>query len=81
MEPWSSEVPTLYPLTVRLVDPTGRVVEKAVQRIGFRRVEIRGLDLLINDRRVLIHGVNRHDFDQHTGRVVSSDRCGPTSSR
>jgi beta-galactosidase len=73
VEPWSSEVPTLYPLTVRVVDPTGRVVEKAVQRIGFRRVEIRGLDLLINDRRVLIHGVNRHDFDQHTGRVVSSE--------
>ena len=71
IEPWSSEVPTLYPLTVRLLDPTGRVVEEAVQRIGFRRVEVRGLDLLINGRRVLIRGVNRHDFDQHTGRVVS----------
>ncbi len=73
VQPWSSEVPTLYPLTVRLVDPTGRVVEETEQRIGFRRVEVRGLDLLINGRRVLIRGVNRHDFDQHTGRVVSAE--------
>jgi beta-galactosidase len=73
IEPWSSEVPTLYPLTVRLVDPAGRVVEEAEQRIGFRRVEVRGFDLLINGRRVLIRGVNRHDFDQHTGRVVSAE--------
>ena len=44
-----------------------------MQRIGFRRVEIRGLDLLINGRACVIHGVNRHDFDQHTGRVVSTE--------
>jgi beta-galactosidase len=73
IEPWSSEVPTLYPLTIRLVDPTGRVVEEVEQRIGFRRVEVRGLDLLINGQRVLIRGVNRHDFDQHTGRVISAE--------
>ena len=41
--------------------------------IGFRRVEIRGVDLLINGRRVFIRGVNRHDFDQHTGRVISRE--------
>ena len=70
---WSSEGPVLYPLTLRLVGPTGRVVEETEQRIGFRRVEVRGLDLLINGRRVLIRGVNRHDFDQHTGRVVSAE--------
>ena len=41
-------------------------------QVGFRRVEVAGVDLLINGRRVLIRGVNRHDFDQHTGRVVSA---------
>ena len=40
-------------------------------QVGFRRVEVSGVDLLINGRRVLIRGVNRHDFDQRTGRVVS----------
>ena len=36
-------------------------------------MEIRGVDLLVNGRRVLLRGVNRHDFDQHTGRVISSE--------
>ena len=71
--PWSSEVPTLYPLTVRLKAPSGELAEEVRIRIGFRRVEIAGLDLLINGRRVLIRGVNRHDFDQHTGRTVTAD--------
>ncbi|HEX7472512.1 MAG TPA: glycoside hydrolase family 2 TIM barrel-domain containing protein [Candidatus Limnocylindrales bacterium] len=71
--PWSSEVPTLYPLVVRLRTPSGEVAEEVRLRLGFRRVEIVGLDLLINGRRVLMRGVNRHDFDQHTGRTVTAD--------
>ncbi|HET7473260.1 MAG TPA: glycoside hydrolase family 2 TIM barrel-domain containing protein, partial [Candidatus Limnocylindrales bacterium] len=70
---WSAEQPVLYPVTVVLRDPSGAEVDRAELRIGFRRVEIRGLDLLINGRRVLIHGVNRHDFDRVTGRVVSRE--------
>jgi beta-galactosidase len=42
-------------------------------RVGFRRVEIEGVHLLINGAAVLIRGVNRHDFDQHTGRVISAE--------
>jgi len=71
VEPWSAEVPTLYPLTIVLRDPDGGEIDRAEVRIGFRRVEVRGVDLLINGRRPLIHGVNRHDFDERTGRVVS----------
>ncbi len=68
---WSAERPRLYDLVVRLQSPDGAVVEEASVRIGFRRVEVVGVDLLINGARVLLRGVNRHDFDQHTGRVVS----------
>lgn len=71
--PWSAERPTLYELTVALVDPRGDVVESAVNPIGFRRVEVVDRDLLVNGRRVLVRGVNRHDFDPATGRVVSRD--------
>jgi beta-galactosidase len=71
VRPWSSEVPVLYPLTVTLLSPSGETVEEVSLRVGFRRVEIVGLDLLINRKRVFIRGVNRHDFDQHTGRVIS----------
>ncbi len=68
---WSAEQPSLYPLTVVLRSPAGQSVEQVELRVGFRQVEIRGLDLLINGARVLLRGVNRHDFDQFTGRVVS----------
>ena len=68
---WSAEQPNLYPLHVTLRAPDGAVAEAATVQVGFRRVEIRGLDLLVNGARVFIRGVNRHDFDQHTGRVIS----------
>jgi len=70
---WSPEEPNLHVLSVVLLAPDGRVVERADVRIGFRRVEIRGLDLLLNGRRVLLRGVNRHDFDQRTGRVIAPE--------
>ncbi|HYM83830.1 MAG TPA: glycoside hydrolase family 2 TIM barrel-domain containing protein [Candidatus Dormibacteraeota bacterium] len=68
--PWSSEVPRRYTLAVTLRSPAGEPVETAEVRVGYRRVEISGLDLLINGRRAFIRGVNRHDFDPLTGRVV-----------
>ncbi len=70
---WSAEQPSLYPLHVGLRSPQGEVVEEADLRVGFRRVEIDGLRLLINGEPVLLRGVNRHDFDRHTGRVISAD--------
>ena len=71
VEPWSAETPSLYDLRVSLRSPDGEVVETTVVRVGFRRVEVRGTDLLVNGRRIVIRGVNRHDFDPATGRVVS----------
>ena len=68
---WSAEEPNLYPLTVVLRDASGNIAEETAFEIGFRRVEIKGLDLLVNGARVFLRGVNRHDFDQHTGRVIS----------
>ncbi len=68
---WSHEQPRLYDVGVTLKSPDGVAIEHAAFRIGFRRVEVVGNELLINGRPVLIYGVNRHDFNQHTGRVVS----------
>jgi beta-galactosidase len=73
VRPWSAEIPSLYPLAVRLLAPDGGVAEEVELRIGFRRVEVSGTDLLINGRRILLRGVNRHDFDQRTGRAISPD--------
>jgi beta-galactosidase len=71
--PWSAETPSLSQLRVFLRSPDGNVVEEATIRVGYRRVEIHGLDLLVNGQRVMLRGVNRHDFNQHTGRVVTRD--------
>jgi len=70
---WSAEQPALYPLSVILRAPDGSVAEEAGLRVGFRRIEISGLHLLINGRTALIRGVNRHDFDRATGRVVTPE--------
>ena len=70
---WSAERPHLYPLHVILRSPSGESVEEADLHVGFRRVEIEGVHLLINGAPVLLRGVNRHDFDQHTGRVISAE--------
>ncbi len=69
--PWSAEIPALRRLVVTLRSPDGATVERIERRIGFRRVDVRGVDLLVNGRAVLLRGVNRHDFDPATGRVVS----------
>ena len=71
VEQWSAEVPTRHGVEIALLRPDGTIGEQATVPIGFRRVEVSGVDLLINGRRVMIRGVNRHDFDQHSGRVVS----------
>jgi len=67
---WSAEDPYLYHLTLSLCDADGRVVEVVAQRVGFRTVEIRGGLLLVNGRRVLFRGVNRHEHHPDLGRSI-----------
>jgi beta-galactosidase len=70
---WSAETPALYTLRIELVNPAGQVIEISQQKIGFRSVVVKGRDLLVNGKRVFIYGVNRHDFNRHTGRVLSRE--------
>jgi beta-galactosidase len=73
IEAWSSEEPNLYQLRVELRNPKGATVDRCVQAIGFRSVEVVDRALLINGRPVLIKGVNRHDHDQFTGCVQTRE--------
>lgn len=73
VEAWSAEQPRLYGLRVNLISPEGAVADTTNLRVGFRRVEIQGRDLLINGARILFQGVNRHDHDPRTGRAVSRE--------
>jgi beta-galactosidase len=65
---WSHETPVLYTLVLTLNTPDG--VSHTSTRIGFRRIEIRDRDLLINGKRVLIKGVNRHDHHPDFAKAV-----------
>ncbi|WP_062077186.1 glycoside hydrolase family 2 TIM barrel-domain containing protein [Demequina globuliformis] len=73
VEPWTAETPHLEHVEVRLRAPSGDIVDEATYRVGFRRVEVVGRDLLVNGRRPWIQGVNRHDFDPRTGRVCTRE--------
>jgi beta-galactosidase len=68
---WSAETPDLYTVIVTVYGPSGP--ESTACRVGFRGVEVRDRQLLINGRAVLIKGVNRHDHDDTTGSAVSRE--------
>ena len=65
---WSHETPELYTVLVTLKSPSGATFTAI--RTGFRRIEVCDRDLLINGRRVLIKGVNRHDHHPDHGKAV-----------
>lgn len=68
---WSAEEPTLYTVVVSLLDAEGREWEHTSCRIGFRRIEVRDRQLLINGAPVRITGVNRHEHDDVRGKAVT----------
>jgi len=70
---WSAELPHLYTVTVTLRDPRNSVVDTTATRVGFRSVEIRDRSLLVNGRRVLIKGVNRHDHHDTKGKALDRE--------
>ena len=70
---WSAERPDLYTLRIELISPEGVIVELSQVKIGFRSVAVKGRELLVNGKPVIIYGVNRHDFNRHTGRVLTRD--------
>jgi beta-galactosidase len=71
VRPWSAEVPTLYQLRLTLVDAQGKALAVTGTKIGFRKVEIKNAQLLVNGQPVEVHGVNRHELEPTTGRVVT----------
>ena len=70
---WTAETPNLYTLYTTLMDGK-QVAEVVPQRVGFRKVEIKNAQVLVNGQPVLFKGANRHELDPVTGYVVSMDR-------
>ena len=71
---WTAETPYLYKLHLALLTAEGEVIQQVEQSVGFRSVEIRNGQLLVNGAPVRFRGVNRHEHDPRTARVMSEER-------
>lgn len=70
---WSAEAPNLYRLVIEYKDQDGRVVSATSRKVGFRTVEIADGEVRLNGQRLIIKGVNRHEHDPYTWRVLSDE--------
>jgi beta-galactosidase len=66
---WSAETPYLYTTLITLKDAKGAVIEVVSHKIGFRKIEIKNAQLLVNGKKIMVHGVNRHEHDEVLGHV------------
>ena len=73
VKPWSAETPNLYTVLVTLKQGD-KVLEVINQRVGFRHIEIKGGQLLVNGQPILIKGADRHELDPDGGYLVSVER-------
>lgn len=72
---WTAETPTLYTLVLELIDKEGNTIDIESCRVGFRQLEIntRGI-FTLNGKRLIIRGVDRHEFNPVTGRAVTREQ-------
>lgn len=70
---WNHETPNLYNTRVQLLDGNNIPKQIVWLRLGFRKSELKGGNILINGQPVLFKGVNRHEHDPVTGHVISLD--------
>ncbi|OYS60574.1 glycoside hydrolase family 2 TIM barrel-domain containing protein [Limosilactobacillus reuteri] len=71
---WDNHDPYLYQLLIEIRDDEGNLVELVPYRFGFRRIEInKDHVVLLNGKRLIINGVNRHEWDARRGRAITMD--------
>ncbi len=75
-----SRIPLSLPSGHDAEDANGNVLEVVPQRVGFRDIKVRDGLFWIDNRYVMLHGVNRHDNDHRKGRAVGMDRVEKISS-
>lgn len=69
--PWNAETPNTYTLVISNYDKQGKAKESFTHLFGFRTVEMKNGQQIINGHPVLFKGVNRHEHDPHKGRTVN----------
>ena len=71
---WSAEMPNRYNVKVTVKDAKGQVVETIPMKTGFRSIEIKNQQVLVNGQPILIKGADRHELDPYGGYVLSHER-------
>ncbi|HCL03867.1 MAG TPA: beta-galactosidase [Lachnoclostridium phytofermentans] len=69
--PWSYKTPYLYTVILEVYDINGNLVEIVPYKVGFRRIEIKDKLILLNGKRLIFNGVNRHEWSQTGGRCIT----------
>ena len=70
---WSAENPNLYKLLLAIKNINGDVLEVIPVNVGLRNVQIRDGNLLVNGKRILIKGTDRHEFDPDRGQAITPE--------
>jgi len=73
VEAWSAETPNLYQLAITTEYEDGSNQEFIGEQIGFRSVELKDGQFLVNGKAILLKGVNRHEHDDRTAHVVTKE--------
>lgn len=75
VRPWSAEIPSLYKVTLKLYgsEESESLLDEAEVITGFRRIEVRGSNFLVNGVPILINGVNLHDFSPAKGPAAERE--------
>lgn len=70
VEIWDNHHPCLYDLQIEIYDACGNLKEVVPYKIGFRRIEIKNKVILLNGKRLILNGVNRHEWSAFGGRCI-----------
>jgi beta-galactosidase len=73
VKPWTAESPELYVMLITLKDIRGNILESTSAKTGFRTVEIKRCQLLINGIPITLRGVNIHEHDPETGHYIPEE--------
>lgn len=68
---WSNTDPYLYELLIEVQNEKDETVEVVPYPIGFRKIELKDGKMLLNGKRLIINGVNRHEWNARSGRCIT----------
>ena len=71
---WSSEFPNLYQLELVLYDAQNEILETIYEQVGFRKFSLEYGIMKLNGKRIVFHGINRHEWDPKNGRCISLEQ-------